>query len=217
MKDFTHIGVVLDRSGSMSSVRDQTVDGFDEFVKKQQAEGDNASITVAQFDDQYDIVFDEKPINEVPSIKDIYEPRGMTALLDAVGKTINFVGERLRKKSEADRPDKVVFVIITDGYENASREYTRERIFEMIRHQESKYKWEFIFLGANQDAIKAGMSMGIKAGSSADYAQHNTQQAFNTVSNTVNKYRGMAASFRSAINTGDAELFDEDERTELTE
>jgi Mg-chelatase subunit ChlD len=215
MKDFTEIVVVLDRSGSMHSVVDDTIGGFDSFVETQKKAGDNASLTLVQFDDEYEVVYQDKAILSVPSIKDIYRPRGCTALLDAIGKTIVNVGTKLASKSESDRPNKVIFVIITDGEENSSKEYTKEKVFEMVRHQESIYKWEFVFLGANQDAIQTGSAYGFKAGSSVTYNTQKTSQTFNAVGDKVAMYRSLSPVACSDINSGDTPLFDDDDREEV--
>ena len=215
MKDWTHIAVVLDRSGSMGSVKEQTIDGFDEFVNGQKLAGDNASLTLTQFDDEYEIVWNDKPIKDVPSIKDIYQPRGLTALLDAIGRTINSVGKNLSEKSEDERPNKVIFVILTDGLENASKEFTREKIFKMIRHQEEVYKWEFVFLGANQDAISVGRSFGVKTGSSANYGADNVKGAFKKMSDKAGQYRVMSASQCSALRSGQLSFFSDEDREDL--
>jgi electron transfer flavoprotein alpha subunit len=215
MRDWTHIAVVLDRSGSMSGIKRQTADSLDEFINKQKDVGGNASVTLAQFDDQYDIVWKDKDLSETTSVSRFYRPRGLTALLDAIGKTINSVGASLAAKPDDEKPDKVIFVILTDGLENASKEYTREKIFDMIRHQEEKYGWEFVFLGANQDAIGVGMELGIKMGSAATYDTTKVDCAIEAVHNTVRKYRGMNKMQRQAVTSGSIELFSDDDRKSI--
>ena len=156
----TDIIVVLDRSGSMQSIGTSTVDGFNSFVKEQKAAEGEATITLVQFDNEYQIDYKNQPINETVDLilGETFVPRAMTALFDAVGRTIN----------EIDTKNDVVFVIITDGMENASREFDKKTVFEMIKEKETK-GWNFIFLGANQDAIQAGGDLGIKAGNSMTY------------------------------------------------
>ena len=183
--NLTDISIVLDRSGSMSSVKTDTIGGFNEFLKSQKDCPGEAILTLAQFDDRYEIVHDGKNIQDVPPLDDkTFVPRGNTALLDAIGRTINATGARLSILHEDSRPSKVIFVILTDGQENASKELTREKVMEMIKHQTEAYKWDFVFLGANQDAIQAGMSMGILAGNSMTYAANakGTGAAFRSVS-----------------------------------
>jgi hypothetical protein len=178
----TDIIVVLDRSGSMQSIGTSTVDGFNSFVKEQKAAEGEATITLVQFDNEYQVDYKNQPINETVDLilGETFVPRAMTALFDAVGKTINEV------KTKND----VVFVIITDGMENASREFTKNTVFEMIKEKESK-GWNFIFLGANQDAIKAGGELGIKAGNSMTYNANNgsVNAMYTNLSSKIGNFR----------------------------
>ncbi|MDO9535642.1 MAG: VWA domain-containing protein [Bacillota bacterium] len=159
--NLTEIVFLLDRSGSMGGFESDTIGGFNAFIEKQkQAEGDTI-VTVALFDDKYEILWNGIDINKARLTGKEYYVRGCTALLDAVGKSIFDVGSRLSMSSEEERPGKVIFVITTDGLENASREFTYEKVKELIKHQQDKYKWDFIFLGANIDAAKEADSIGI--------------------------------------------------------
>lgn len=166
-KGFTLIAVVLDRSGSMESIRQATIDGFNEFLKAQRAAPGRALLTLAQFDHEYDLVFHMAPL---PERHTAYFPRGSTALLDAIGNTIQRVGADLDGMPEAERPEKVIFVIITDGYENASHQFDRSKVFGMIKHQREKYAWDFQFLGANQDSIAEAGALGIAPQFAMNYA-----------------------------------------------
>jgi len=159
MKDATHIAVLLDRSGSMEAVKDETISGFNYFLKEQKAAGDNASFTLVQFDSQStDVVHEARPVRDVPNLNgDTYQPRGSTPLLDALGETINSTGRTLAAIPDPNRPDKVVFVVITDGEENASHKFTKSQVKEMIGHQTEKYNWQFIYLGANQETAEQDM------------------------------------------------------------
>lgn len=171
-QDLTQITIVLDRSGSMSTVRDATISGFNEFVEGQRKAPGEANITLIQFDSEnaYEKVFD-KAIADAPKLTlDSYVPRGATPLHDALGRTIAQLGAKLKKMSEAERPAKVVIVTMTDGLENSSHEYTAPQLAEMIRHQRETYKWEFLFLGANQDAIMTGEKLNIPAMNSMTYS-----------------------------------------------
>ena len=160
----TEIAVVLDRSGSMEAVRADTIGGCNAFLAEQVDEAGAVDVTLVQFDNEYEVVCLRKPVREVARLtQDTYVPRGATALLDAIGRTIEELGSRLAATPEAQRPGKVIFVIITDGEENASRHFDRSRVFAMIRHQTTVYGWEFVFLAANQDAIAAGAQVGIDA------------------------------------------------------
>jgi hypothetical protein len=206
--DFADITVVLDRSGSMESVRDDTIGGFNRFVEDQKAVPGDAVLTLVQFDNEYEFVHRAAPIKEVPSLdRKTFVPRGSTALLDAIGRAIGETGSRLDGMAEDARPDKVFFVIITDGHENASREFRREKILEMIGHQQSVYSWQFVFLGANQDAIQAGASIGVPTANTLSYASNaaSTAAAFASVT------RGVSANRLSAKPTG---YFDEADRRE---
>jgi uncharacterized protein YegL len=172
MKDFTHIAVLLDRSGSMESVRAETISGYNHFVKEQREAGDNASLTLVQFDSGgIDTLQEMTPIKAVPDLNsDTYQPRGMTPLLDALGRTIESTGKQLAAIPEDNRPDKVVFVVITDGQENASHQFTKAKIAEMIGLQEGAYKWNFVYLGANQDAFVEARGMNINVATAAAFA-----------------------------------------------
>src|SRR5712692_4198298 len=146
--DLAQITIVLDRSGSMSAVRDATVSGFNEFMEGQKAVPGDARITLIQFDtqDPYELVFDRKPIKEIPKLTvEMYVPRGGTPLHDALGRAIDDLGAKLSKEAEGERPGKVVMVVMTDGLENSSKEYTAPRLAEMIEHQRETYKWQFVF------------------------------------------------------------------------
>lgn len=162
MRDFTEIVVVLDKSGSMHPITMDTIKSFNGFVQQQKDIGDNASLSLYLFDTIVTVLYEGTPIKEVKPL-DIttYLPGGGTALNDAVGRAIHDLGERLRKFNESERPNKQVMVIITDGEENSSRNYTHQQVKDMIVHQEQKYNWQFLFLGANIDAFQVGGSYGI--------------------------------------------------------
>ena len=191
MKDATHISVLLDRSGSMGTVKDETITGFNYFLKEQKDAGDNATFTLVQFDSEStDVVHEARQIREVPDLnQDTYLPRGSTPLLDALGQTIISTGKTLAGIPESNRPDKVVFVVITDGEENASHQFTKARVKEMIDHQTGKYNWKFIFLGANQDAFAEAGSVGIARAMVANYSPMYTDKAFMGTSANVASYR----------------------------
>lgn len=159
--NLTEIIFLLDRSGSMAGLEGDTVGGFNAFVKKQTELEGETILTTVLFDDQYEVLWNGIDAREAKLTEDEYYVRGMTALLDAVGKTILDVGYRLARTSEERRPGKVIFVITTDGMENASSEFTYGKVKELIRHQQEKYSWEFIFMGANIDVAKEADSLGI--------------------------------------------------------
>lgn len=171
----THIAVVLDRSGSMNSVRDDAIGGFNTFLSQQQALPGEASMTVAQFDHEYLVTHANKPLRDVPPLNTVtYAPRGMTALYDAIGRTVDTVGAELAALPASERPAKVLMLIITDGFENSSREYSGARIREMIAHQREKYSWEFIFIGSDEKAIgDAQKTLGMQTNSTRSYRSAN--------------------------------------------
>lgn len=191
-KELTEIVCILDRSGSMSNIVDDVIGGFNTFINEQLKIPGDENVTVILFDDRYEIFKESCDIKTVPHLdKNIFIPRGMTALFHAIGRTINTVGERLAKTDETKRPERVIFAILTDGAENASKEFNRTKIFEMINHQKEKYSWEFIFLAANQDAIAAGTSIGISFDKCANFdpTQKGAQDSFAKMAYATSSYR----------------------------
>ena len=161
-ENLTELVFILDMSGSMSSLANDTIGGFNSMIESQKAEPGEANVTTVLFDHDYILLHDHVSIANVnPLTNKEYSPRGTTALLDAIGRTVNSVGARLASTPEEERPSRVVVAITTDGYENASREFTKAKIKEMIEHQQTKYSWVFMFLGANMDAISEAASLGI--------------------------------------------------------
>ncbi len=161
-ENLTEIIFILDRSGSMASLVDDTIGGYNAYITSQQKEPGEAYLTTVLFDDKYALLHDHVNIQEVkPLTNKEYFPAGCTALMDAIGRTINSVGERLSNTPEEERPAHVIFVITTDGYENSSHEFTKEQVKQMIRHQEEKYSWQFIFIGAGIDAYAEAESIGL--------------------------------------------------------
>jgi Mg-chelatase subunit ChlD len=197
-QNHTDITIVLDRSGSMSSVADDTIGGFNRFLSDQRNAPGTAVITLHQFDDLFETPIKAQDVKIAPELTSkTFVPRGNTALLDAIGRSIVDTGARLQAIDENLRAEKVVMVIITDGQENASHEYNHAKVFEMILHQRDKYKWEFVFLGANQDAIKAATNLGMAAGNAMTYASNSkgTAAAFAATSSNLRAMRcGSAAS-----------------------
>jgi uncharacterized protein YegL len=159
--NLTEIIFLLDRSGSMAGLEKDTVGGFNGFIKRQsQVEGETL-VTAVLFDDEYEVLWNGANAKDVKLTEQEYYVRGCTALLDAVGKSILDVGHRLSTTNEGERPGKVLFVITTDGMENASHEFSYKKIKELIQHQQNKYNWEFIFMGANIDAAEEADHLGI--------------------------------------------------------
>lgn len=165
-QDYTHIAVILDRTGSMESIRDDTIGGFNAFLKKQKAEPGTATLTLVQFDtqDPYEVIHNFKPIGKVPKLtRDTYVPRATTPLLDALGRGINDIEKSLRKLKEDDRPAKVIVAVVTDGQENSSREFHKDQIEKMIKKRTKKDGWQFVFLSADLAAIGDAHAIGIHA------------------------------------------------------
>lgn len=184
--DSCAIAVVLDRSGSMRSIRDATIEGFNEFLAAQKAVPGEAALTLAQFDHEYDIVHDAAPLANVePLNTTTYVPRGSTALLDAIGRTIDGLGKRLAAMPEHNRPSRIIVAIMTDGLENASQTFTRARIFEMITHQRERYSWQFMFLGADQDAIAIGRDYGIDPRFAAMFSRELSSKSLGVLSDKL--------------------------------
>ena len=189
----TDITVVLDRSGSMQSTRDDAMQGFNALVEDQKRIAGEASLSLVQFDDQYQVDYTEQPMAAVPALtRDTYQPRGSTALLDAIGRTIDATVQRLSARAPADRPDKVIIVVITDGQENASATFSPSQVSAKIGHHRDADKWEFIFVGSNQDAIMSAASLNIAAGRALSYLADGprTNSAFSIVSSSVSALRG---------------------------
>jgi uncharacterized protein YegL len=189
--NLTEIIFLLDRSGSMGGLENDTIGGFNSFIDKQiQLEGETI-VTAVLFDDKYEILWNGVKADQVRLTAQEYFVRGYTALLDAVGKTILDVGDRLARTREEERPGKVFFVIMTDGLENASREFTYIKVKELIRHQQEKYGWEFIFLGANIDVAKEARNIGIRPQNAHNYeaTEDGIEQMYCTVHESVSKLR----------------------------
>ena len=169
-KNLTEIVFILDRSGSMAGLEDDTIGGFNALIEKQKREQGEAYVSTVLFDNYTEVIHDRVDIQKIQPMtcKDYYV-RGCTALLDAVGKSIHHIGNVHKYAREEDRPEKTIFVITTDGMENASREYTYERVRKMIEHEQEKYGWEFLFLGANIDAAKEAARFGITEDRAANY------------------------------------------------
>lgn len=188
----TELVFILDKSGSMSGLESDTIGGFNAMLKKQQKEDGEAIVTTVLFDDKYEIIHDRINIKGIKSITEKeYFVEGSTALLDAIGKTIHKIGNAQKNTKEEYKADKVVFVITTDGMENASREYNYEKIRTMVEKQKTKYQWEFIFLGANIDAISTAERFGIGADRAATYHadSEGTELNYNVVSEVVSDFR----------------------------
>lgn len=208
-KDFTDITIVVDRSGSMTSIREDAQGGVNTFIAEQAAAPGEAVLTLVQFDTEYEFVHRAVPVKAVPPYELV--PRGMTALLDAVGRSIAEAGERLARMEEAQRPGLVAFVIVTDGHENSSREYRLEQVREMITHQREKYGWQFTFLGADDSAFAQGRSLGLADGDIARWAKDKSWRAQQIASAKLRRSRAAAAAGESP-----AASFTDEERQQMS-
>ena len=191
-QNLTELIFILDRSGSMFGLEPDTIGGYNSMITNQKKEDGEARVTTILFDDTYKVVHDAVDIQSVqPMTTADYFVGGCTALMDAVGKTINNVGVRLANTPEEERPSKVVVVITTDGYENASREFTRAQIKQMIEHQTNTYSWQFMFLGANIDAAAEAQSLGISGDWAAQYAasEIGTKSVYDCVDSVISSLR----------------------------
>jgi len=219
-KNYTHIVIVVDRSGSMEDIRSDAEGGINAFIREQKSQDGRATLTLVQFDSQnsYETVHDHKDLKEVQPDYNLV-PRGGTPLYDAIGRAINEAGAFLAALPEAKRPGLVSFTIDTDGEENASREFSSEKIASMIKHQESKYSWSFNYIGANQDAVLVARTMGIQAGKAATYSLNNTQDAYTKTSGKLSLMRSMVSSGMSAnaaSNSPEA-MYSAEEKAELVD
>ncbi|ASZ74757.1 hypothetical protein KHO57_gp147 [Mycobacterium phage Phabba] len=216
-KNKTLIAALLDRSGSMRSRARSTEEGFNELINGQKAEPGTARVTLAQFDDVYEVVYANKPIDEVPPLSLV--ARSMTALNDGIGKLVTDVGAELAALPEDDRPGLVICVIMTDGMENASREWTAAQIKDLIKEQETTYGWKFIFLGSGIDVQQEGVALrGFGAQRSMAFdadAPVAVAAAYAGTSNLISSYRGMASAGASMEEMDAVGYTDEDRRNAM--
>jgi len=191
-ENLTDIVVVLDRSGSMITALNETIGGYNNYITAQKGIAGECNVTLVQFDNEYECNYAGKPIAEVPALDDkTFVPRGFTALLDAIGKTIKDTSARILATQKALRPAKVLVVVITDGGENSSKEYDYKKIHSMISDLRTK-NWEFVFLAANIDVASYSDKLGIAGGNAMKYTSDGagTQAALNHLSEGTSNYRG---------------------------
>lgn len=187
-KGLTELVFILDRSGSMSGLEADTIGGYHSMIERQKKEEGEAVISTVLFDDRCEVLHDRVPLDDIsPMTEKEYYVRGCTALLDAVGGAIHHIGNVHKYAREEDRPEKTLFVITTDGMENASRRYSYEKVKHMLERQKEKYGWEFLFLGANIDAVQVAGRFGIQADRAVNF--HNdsegTRLNYEVISETV--------------------------------
>jgi uncharacterized protein YegL len=208
--DLTHLYFLLDRSGSMQSIKADTEGGFAAFIAEQRKNVDGeCRVTLAQFDNSYDVVYSELPLADVPPLD--LAPRGSTALLDAMGKLITEAGAKLAELPEDQRPGTVVVAVMTDGHENASREWTHAAIKSLVEQQTEQYRWQFMYMGADQDAIEVGRSIGVSAEHSVTYGRGKAREAMAATSAKVAGLRTARVANPAAM----AEAYSQAERDDL--
>ena len=211
-KGLTEIVFILDRSGSMSGLEADTIGGFNSMLKKQQKEEGEAYISTVLFDDKTEILYDRVPINKVEPMNDNqYYVRGCTALLDAIGGAIHHIGNVHKYARPEDVPEKTLFIITTDGMENASKRYDYNKVKKMVEHQKKRYNWEFIFLGANIDAVSVAGRFGVAANRAVRYECDSAGTALNysVMSNIISGVRKSASAQAMGAMLDESEALEE--------
>ncbi|MFW5865238.1 MAG: vWA domain-containing protein [Candidatus Izemoplasmataceae bacterium] len=191
-KDLTELVFILDRSGSMGGLELETIQGYNNMLKKQKNGKGEVIVTTVLFDHLVEILHKRVNLNQIkPITHDDYFVRGSTALLDAVGQSISYTVNIHKSLSKEERPEKTLFVITTDGFENASKEYTYSKVKRLINIQKERYKWEFIFLGANIDAIETSKQFGINANMAANFHadKEGTNLNYEVISDAITEFR----------------------------
>ncbi|MBE5958223.1 MAG: VWA domain-containing protein [Lachnospiraceae bacterium] len=200
-KGLTELVFILDRSGSMGGLESDTIGGFNGLINKQKKEEGEAWVSTVLFDDEIEVLHDRLDIKRMEPLTDRqYYVRGCTALLDAIGEAIHHIGNVHKYAREEDRPEKTLFIITTDGMENASTKYSHSQIKKMVKRQTEKYGWEFLFLGANIDAIETAGNFGISRGHAVDFRcdSEGVQNNFHVLEETVTMFRRCAPKEASA-------------------
>ena len=194
-RNLTEIVFILDRSGSMSGLEADTIGGYNSLIERQKKEEGEAYISTVLFDDTCEVLHDRVSLDRIkPMTEKEYYVRGCTALLDALGGAIHHIGNVHKYAREEDRPEKTLFIITTDGQENASHRYSYEKVKYMVERQKEKFGWEFLFLGANIDAIAEAGRFGIKADRAVNYNCDSVGTAinFNVLNEAVTRVRACA-------------------------
>src|SRR5262245_31638339 len=216
--DLTHIYFLLDRSGSMQTIKTDIEGGFAAFVEEQQRTPGECRVTLAQFDDRYDVVYSSVPVAQVPPLD--LQPRGRTALLDAMGRFITSAGEELAAVAEPERPGTGIVAIMTDGYENASQEWTHPAIKALVEQQTESYSWQFLYMGADQDAVEVGASVGVAPAASVTYARGKGREAMFAAAGKISKLRRDRIAHAAAASAAPAPTlvgFTDEEREALAD
>ena len=213
--NLTHLYFLLDRSGSMQSIKDDTEGGFDAFIGEQRTQPGRCLVTLAQFDDQYEEVYRDVAVADVAPLH--LQPRGSTALLDSIGRLVGEAGARLAALPEDQRPGVVIVGIMTDGHENASRELSHPQVKAMIDRQTKDYGWQFLYMGADQDAIEVGSSIGVSAAHSMTYSRGRVAAAMAATSRNIGRTRTAVASGVPMREAASLIAFDDEQRAAAQE
>ena len=207
-ENLTELVFILDRSGSMSGLERDTIGGFNSLMEKQKNEPGEANITTVLFDSRYELLHDRINLKDVqPITSSEYYVRGMTALLDAIGRTIKKVKKAQKNLAKEERAEKVMFIITTDGLENASWKYRRSKVKAMIEEQQEKFGWEFIFIGANIDSIKTASRFGISPDHAVNYSHDSygveaKYRAMDKAVHSVRKSQHLGANWKEELERG---------------
>lgn len=195
--DLTRLVFLLDRSGSMHSIKSDVEGGFAAFIDDQRAAAGECTVTLAQFDTDYEVVYRDVSLDEVPVLD--LQPRSSTALLDAMGRLITEVSAELAGLPEDERPGTVIVAIMTDGLENASREWTRPAIKKLVELHTNQYDWQFLYMGADQDAVEVGARLGVKRDQSLTYSKGKSRDAMAAASANIRSYRTAKTANPAAV------------------
>jgi hypothetical protein len=202
---------LLDRSGSMQSIKSDVIGGFHAFLAEQREADGHCAVTLAQFDHEYEVVYRGVPLANVPRLE--LSPRGRTALLDSMGKLITDTAAEIDELPEEVKPGTVVVAIMTDGHENASVEWQRPAIKALVEQQTNDHGWEFLYMGADQDAVEVGKGLGVKAEHAVTYGRGKSREAWAAASGNVRAYRGAKLANPAAV----MPEFSDDQRAELAD
>ncbi|GAA3802193.1 vWA domain-containing protein [Nocardioides panacisoli] len=213
--DLTHLYFLLDRSGSMQSIKSDIEGGFAAFIEEQRKTSGECRVTLAQFDDEYDVVYSDRSLADVPPLD--LQPRNMTALLDAMGRMITTAGSELDALPEAERPGTVIVAIMTDGLENASHEWTHPAVRALVEQQTKGYGWQFMYMGADQDAVEVGKGLGVAAEASVTYSRGKSKEAMSMAGAKLRAYRAAKAAAPAGAPAPVMAAFTAEERDSLAD
>lgn len=208
--NLTHIYFLLDRSGSMQSIKDDTEGGFNAFIAEQRQQPTECKVTLAQFDNEYEEIYRDVPVADVPPLR--LQPRGSTALLDSIGRLVTSAGQRLAELPDDERPGVVIVGIMTDGHENASHEWTHPAVKALIEQQTTTYNWQFLYLGADQDAIEVGASIGVAAANAMTYSRGKVDAMMAATSRNIGRTRAAMAAGATPAQAAKLIAFDDEQR-----